>query len=156
MEELLERYWQCQTTLDEEAQLRAFFATDQVPPHLLPYQALFNYQLQEQTTLSEEFDRRLAARLGSLPVKAKRITLRTRLLPLGKAVAAVAAVLLLGGVVQRSFLPGSKEIASTDTVKEQITAPSVALGNAAALREKQRLDSLERLHKKDEQTKRVP
>ena len=44
IEQLLERYWECQTTLEEEAILRAFFAQDNVPVQLLPYRQLFMAQ----------------------------------------------------------------------------------------------------------------
>ena len=44
IEQLLERYWQCETSLEEEAQLRAFFNGSDVPEHLLRYKDLFVYQ----------------------------------------------------------------------------------------------------------------
>ena len=48
IEQLLERYWQCETSLEEEAQLRAFFNGSDVPEHLLRYKDLFvSQQLQQ-------------------------------------------------------------------------------------------------------------
>ena len=41
IEQLLERYWECQTTLEEEAILRTFFRQEDVPASLLPYRQLF-------------------------------------------------------------------------------------------------------------------
>jgi hypothetical protein len=35
--QLLERYWQCETTLQQEAMLRAFFSQDDVPAELQQY-----------------------------------------------------------------------------------------------------------------------
>ena len=43
IEQLLERYWQCETSLEEEAELRAFFSGSDVPKHLLRYKDLFVY-----------------------------------------------------------------------------------------------------------------
>jgi hypothetical protein len=44
IEQLLERYWECETTLQEEAILRAFFSQPEmpeVPEDIRKYRALF-------------------------------------------------------------------------------------------------------------------
>ena len=41
IEQLLERYWQCETTLQEESILRTFFSQEDVPASLMQYKALF-------------------------------------------------------------------------------------------------------------------
>ena len=62
IEQLLERYWQCETSLEEEAQLRAFFNGSDVPEHLLRYKDLFVYQqLQQEVGLGADFDARVLA-----------------------------------------------------------------------------------------------
>ena len=43
IEQLLERYWNCETSLEEEDILRTFFSQKDIPAELLPYQALFAY-----------------------------------------------------------------------------------------------------------------
>ena len=48
IEQLLERYWQCETSLEDEAELRAFFSGSDVPKHLLRYKDLFVYQQLQQ------------------------------------------------------------------------------------------------------------
>ncbi len=59
IEQLLERYWQCETSLEDEAELRAFFSGSDVPKHLLRYKDLFVYQqLQQEVHLGEDFDAR--------------------------------------------------------------------------------------------------
>ncbi|MGN1260584.1 MAG: hypothetical protein ACI4UC_05720, partial [Alloprevotella sp.] len=64
IEQLLERYWQCETSLEEEARLRAFFNGDNVPRHLLRYKELFVYQhLQQEEHLGDDFDARVLARV---------------------------------------------------------------------------------------------
>ena len=40
IEQLLERYWQCETSLEEESELRAFFSEGEIPAHLLQYRDL--------------------------------------------------------------------------------------------------------------------
>ena len=44
VEQLLGRYWQCETSLEEESELRSFFSKEEVPAHLLQYKDLFVYQ----------------------------------------------------------------------------------------------------------------
>lgn len=150
MEQLLERYWQCETSLEEEEQLRTFFTGKDVPAHLLRYKDLFVYQqLQQQVGLGEDFDVRVLAEVEPVVVKARRLTLTARFIPLFKAAALVAVVLSLGNMMQHSFFSDIKEVAAADTIGKQITAPSVALsGDATITHEKQILDSLQRVEKK--------
>ena len=53
IEQLLERYWQCETSLEDEAELRAFFSGSDVPKHLLRYKDLFVYQPVSYTHLPD-------------------------------------------------------------------------------------------------------
>lgn len=133
IEQLLERYWQCETSVEEEAALRSFFAEEDVPAHLLRYKKWFVYQQeQREVGLGKEFDRRvLAAIEPPVAVKAKRLTLSVRLLPLFKAAAAVAVLLSLGNVVQHSFSGDDGSVLAADTIGRQVTAPSVAISGDA-------------------------
>ncbi len=106
IEQLLERYWECQTTLEEEAILRAFFSQDDVPASLLCYRSLFAYEQKESSTeyLGDAFDKKVLSQLGSeRHVKARKISFSQRLRPLYKAVAIVAVVLTLSNAIQMSF-----------------------------------------------------
>ena len=152
IEQLLERYWQCETSLEEEEQLRAFFAGGDVPEHLLRYKDLFIYQqLQQEEHLGEDFDARVLAEIEAPVVKAKRLTLTARFIPLFKAAAVVAVVISLGNAMQHSFFADVKEVAAADTIGKQISAPSVALsGDMTVTHEKQILDSLQRVEKSKE------
>ena len=144
IEQLLERYWQCETSLEEEAQLRAFFNGSDVPEHLLRYKDLFVYQqLQQEVGLGADFDARVLAEVETPVVKAKRLTLTARFVPLFKAAAVVAG--------EHSFYSDIKEVAAADTIGKQITTPSVALsGDVTITHEQQILDSLQRIDKKVE------
>ena len=53
IEQLLERYWQCETSVEEEATLRDFFAKEEVPAHLLRYKNLFVYQQVQQEVTAD-------------------------------------------------------------------------------------------------------
>lgn len=97
IEQLLERYWQCETSVEEEATLRDFFAKEEVPAHLLRYKNLFVYQqVQQEVGLGEDFDARILAEVEPTVVKAKRLTLTGRFIPLFKAAAELQSSFLWG------------------------------------------------------------
>lgn len=101
IEQLLERYWQCETTLQEEAILRAFFSQDaqEIPENIRKYRDLFAPQAEHEEPLGEDFDARVLEMIGEAP-KAKTVTLTSRLMPLFRAAAIVAIVLTLGNAAQ--------------------------------------------------------
>ena len=109
IEQLLERYWKCETSLQEEEILRMFFSQEDIPAALLPYRDLFVYEQNEKEMekLGDDFDQRI---LGMIqedePVKARVITMRHRLMPLFKAAAVVAILLTLGNAMQAAFSDG--------------------------------------------------
>ena len=43
IEQLLERYWKCETTLQQEEILLMFFSQKEVPANLLPFRYVFFY-----------------------------------------------------------------------------------------------------------------
>ena len=60
IEQLLERYWNCETSLEEEQILRSFFRQKEVPAHLLRYKQLFAYQdVEKEKGLGDDFDTRI-------------------------------------------------------------------------------------------------
>ncbi|MBO7538281.1 MAG: pyruvate ferredoxin oxidoreductase [Prevotella sp.] len=100
IEQLLERYWEGESTLQEEAILRAFFNQEDVPACLMKYKSLFDCGLQKET-LGDDFDARILSCIGQEePKKAKIITIASRLKPLFKAVAIVAIILTIGNAAQ--------------------------------------------------------
>ena len=58
IEKLIDRYWACVSTVDEESELRAFFKSENVPEHLLQIKPLFSYYEKEKrnSPLGTEFD----------------------------------------------------------------------------------------------------
>ncbi|MBR5747413.1 MAG: pyruvate ferredoxin oxidoreductase [Prevotella sp.] len=99
IEQLLERYWEGETTLQEESILRAFFSQDDVPACLMKYKPLFDCGLQGET-LGDDFDARILSCIGMEEPKARIITLASRLKPLFKAAAIVAILLTIGNAAQ--------------------------------------------------------
>ena len=104
IEQLLERYWQCQTSIEEERILRDFFSQETVPSHLQRYCMLFSFEQKEkELRLGADFDRKILSKIEKPSVKAKRNTIRLQLMPFYRAVAVVAVVLSLGFAAQHSF-----------------------------------------------------
>ena len=136
--QLLERYWNCKTSLEEEGILRAFFSQKDVPAELRQYQPLFAYQQLEakEKHLDADFDNRLLAMIEEdepIKVKARTITLTQRLKPLFKAAAVVAIFLTLGNAAQESFQtqqPSTTGMAGYNKVEK---GASVALRDSAAI-----------------------
>ena len=104
--QLLERYWVAETTLEEEKILRTFFSQAEIPAELKPYQSLFAYEgsAKSNEKLGDDFDERMLAMVGeSAEETARTITLRQRLMPLFRAAAIVAVILTLGNAIQKPF-----------------------------------------------------
>lgn len=103
--QLLERYWNCETSLEEEKILRAFFSQADIPADLERYRSLFIYEQEEQhTVLGSDFDERMMSLIDEpVTVKARTVTLTKRLMPLFKAAAMVAIILTLGNAMQKPF-----------------------------------------------------
>jgi len=115
IEQLLERYWECQTTLEEEAILRTFFRQENVPASLLPYRRLF---IEEDEMAGEHLpdgfaDRmlRLVGTEENLPeggieggfCKARRMTVMRRLRPFYRAAGLIAIMLTIGNAAHQSL-----------------------------------------------------
>lgn len=129
IEQLLERYWQCETTLEEESILKTFFSQQNIPAELRPYQKLFSdIKSIQECRLGDDFDRKVLDIVNNdTPVKAKRITLSRRLMPLYKAAATVAIILTLGNAAQNSFQSKSQaDDYNYDSYQDSYSDPSVA------------------------------
>ena len=108
IEQLLERYWAAETTLEEEGILRTFFSQKEIPAALEQYRDLFVYESKEMESrhLGDDFDERILAMMkeeSQTTVKAREISLKQRLMPLFKAAAVVAIILTIGGAMQRPW-----------------------------------------------------
>lgn len=128
IEQLLERYWNCETSLEEEQILRSFFHQKEIPAHLLRYKAMFAYQeIEKERGLGSDFDAKVLARVEKPVVKAQRLTLRTRFMPLFKAAAMIAVLFVMGTVVQRSIQDdGSDMVYMHDDYRDTVNDPQVA------------------------------
>ncbi len=90
IEQLIEKYFEGSTTLEEEKQLRQFFQQSDVPNHLSRYLPLFGLLEKERSAgLSRDFDERLYQKIK--PTQKKT---RLRMLSYRWMVAAAASLIL--------------------------------------------------------------
>lgn len=115
IEQLIEKYLNADTSLQEEKILKVFFEQPVLPTHLMVYKDLFGWE-NERTAmkLSEKFDERIMKRIegeenrtinenAPQRVRAKRRYDGFSMAYLFKAAASVAIVALVGLAAQRSF-----------------------------------------------------
>ena len=151
--QLLERYWAAETTLEEEEILRAFFSQKDIPAELEPYRALFVYQHVEKQAdvLVEAFDAKMLEMIGQEErvVKARVVTLGQRLMPLFRAAAVVAIILTLGNAAQVPF----QNVANGENIAgmESTTGVSVAVKTDTAI-----IDTLQQSNLKEIPTVVMP
>jgi len=132
IEQLLERYWRCETSLEEEEILRMFFSQKEVPAELRRYRDLFAYEHQEvkADVLDDDFDARMMEMVSEQSQKARTISLTQHFMPLFKAAAMVAIFLTLGNAAQRAFEAPNDEIDMAAIEQPvPIEGKSVAMGD---------------------------
>ncbi|MEG1580082.1 MAG: hypothetical protein RR386_02335 [Bacteroidaceae bacterium] len=137
IEQLLERYWQCETSVAEERILRNFFCQEEVPAHLAKYKDLFLYEQNEATLcLGPDFEERVLQQIQEPKlIQARPLTLAYRLRPLYKAAAVVAIVFTLGTAAQRSFTneaPSNNGNYDYSAYKDTYSDPQVAYEHASS------------------------
>ncbi|MBO7120431.1 MAG: pyruvate ferredoxin oxidoreductase [Bacteroidaceae bacterium] len=128
IEQLLERYWECQTTLEEEAILRTFFRQEDVPASLLPYRALFIEEDEMAAEhLGKDFREKMLRLVGedapAQVCKARRVTFMRRLRPFYRAAGLVAILLTIGNAAHQSFTdeetpPQTAETIAPDSIQQ--------------------------------------
>jgi len=121
IEQLVDSYFRCETTLEEEQILRTFFAQDEqhVPAELRHYRPLFAAMTQKEQ-LADNFAQRILALTEDAPegaaatneaphVKARTVSIAEQLRPLLRAVAVVAVVLTIGQAMNFSASHSSQQ-----------------------------------------------
>lgn len=142
--QLLDRYWQGETTLEEEQILRSFFSQISVPKELEKYRSLFLYEqtAKKGDTLGDDFDERMLAMIEEpVEVEARRVTLAERFRPLFKAAAMVAIVLALSQAAQFSF---EQTPDGTTPAAQSAYTPRPNGGSSVALNDSARTDTLKK------------
>ncbi|MBO7138996.1 MAG: pyruvate ferredoxin oxidoreductase [Prevotella sp.] len=111
IEQLLNRYFEAETTLKEEQILSAFFAQDDedVPSALRRYKPLFE-AMEKGDVLGADFDDRMLRLIDGQTdadtpqeARARVISLQERFRPLLRAAAVVAVILTMSTAINQSF-----------------------------------------------------
>ena len=115
IEQLLEKYWDCQTSIEEEQILKYFFRQKEIP------------EKEQHLKLGDDFDERILAEIERPVVKARRLTLRSRFMPLFKAAAVMILLFTIGGVVKQSMGSDKADIVYVyDQYSNKANDPQVA------------------------------
>ena len=130
IEQLLERYWNGETTLEEEDILRTFFSQIDIPAEMEQYRPLFLYEQVERksSVLGDDVDDKILALIDEpASVKAHTVTLAARLMPLFRAAAIVAIILTLGNAAQVAFHDDGNINDNMATIEQTVQGTAVAL-----------------------------
>ena len=102
IDELLDKYFEGETSCEEERELRRFFTEEEVPEHLQTYRPLFAYLNREATSMAEPTEEKSVTTESAKEVPAQRKPFR--LYRTFYAVSGIAAgLLLLLGVAKIIF-----------------------------------------------------
>ena len=128
---LLEKYFEGETNLQEEAQLARYFQQENIAEDLVQYKPLFQfYDQQKNITLSEEFGQKIQQEITPITIAEKR----PRIVHMYRVMARVAAVVALSFLTYQAYeyyaLPEQKnpnyivldEAADAEEAYEQIKA----------------------------------
>lgn len=116
---LLEKYWDGESSLEEETQLRAYFQSNQIEDELKPYQPLFQFfHVEHEKHLTTDFDEKLIQNLQSVDQKAPRV----RRLPYYLVRIAAIGLLLIAAyfVVENNFSePKNDKVVMTEDMSPE-------------------------------------
>jgi hypothetical protein len=111
LEELLQRYWECETSLDEEQELRDYFCTEPVPEQWKEASTLFHYfEKQRQLAVKGNFEESVVSKIKA--PKGRMMTLVQISLRIAAGVAVVLAAIFF---VRQEIRKDSTEMVFEDT-----------------------------------------
>jgi len=91
---LLEKYWECATTIEEERELRRFFSTAVIPPDLLPYKTWFvSGEAEGLLPLEKDFDEEVMKYIQQLKKRRRQQSL-TRYVCIGSIIFTILLLFL--------------------------------------------------------------
>ena len=108
IELLLERYWNCVTTVEEEEELRLYFNSNQVPENLREAANLFKYyEMQREATLDSKFENEVLQKIGEQK-SAKVVNMNHYFKNYMRVAAAVLVVAVASLVFRMEYFDGEK------------------------------------------------
>ena len=112
IKQLLEKYWNCETSLEEEQQLREYFRGNNVPEALKEMSELFRYfEMQKKDSLIQTFDGEVMKRIKEERPQGKVVKMMFNVARIAAGlVVVVAATYFVREEIRKSYPP---EIADT-------------------------------------------
>lgn len=118
---LLEKYWNCETSLEEEAQLREYFSSEKIHEDLIEFAPLFQYFKSEgQIRISDNFNEKFLNQ-----VESKKKTAKRRYLNIYYKVAAAVILILFVFTIHQRFIAVKEK--ATIIVQDTFDDPEKAL-----------------------------
>lgn len=125
---LLDKYWDCNTSIEEEKDLQDFFSSDNIPDDLLKYAPYFKIREQLQSaTPSTSLNKFIEDKFKKTYTEKKYITIRI-FQPALKAIASVAVILGIG-LATYIFIQENKKPYFAETYND----PNIALQHATSV-----------------------
>lgn len=125
---LLDKYWDCNTSIEEEKDLQDFFSSDNIPNELLKYAPYFKIREQLQSaTPSTSLDQFIEDKFKKTYTEKKYITIRI-FQPALNAAASVAIILGIG-LATYIFIQENKKPYFAETYND----PNIALQHATSV-----------------------
>lgn len=157
IEQLIERYFDCMTTIEEEQILRSFFCQEDVPAHLIQYRDIFAYEASAKNeTLGEEFDTRMLSLVegqqttdnglktsrSTLNASGRIISLRRQLAPLFRAAAIVTVIISVGNIAEHSMVVSPTEQNDVNAVAISPYTKAVDVESAFQIKDVSRAEAI--------------
>lgn len=150
---LLEKYWNCETSVSEERELQAFFNSENIPDDMQPFAPLFVYrQNQQAVALSSDFEKNLEESIRKTTIREKYITIKIfePFLRIAASVVLIAGI----GISAYFFVKHSNQVfAETyndpNAAMQQATLALEKLSEALQVTEEASIKSLEQLENLD-------
>ncbi|HZY78934.1 MAG TPA: hypothetical protein VFE50_05380 [Cyclobacteriaceae bacterium] len=112
--QLLEKYWNCETSLEEEQLLRSYFNGPDVPEQLKDAAELFRFfEGERRRTLSESFDSDMMRTVKKTERKAKVVSM-VRWVQVARIAAGVLVVVVAGYFVRNEVMKTTPEDTFSD------------------------------------------
>lgn len=121
--QLLEKYWNCETSLEEEQALRSYFNGPDVPEQLKEAAELFRFFEKERLrSLNENFDKEVLRSVKKVERGAKVVSM-VRWVQVARIAAGILVVVIAGYFINKEFVQSQEKFAVEDT----FTTPEDAL-----------------------------
>lgn len=127
IEALLAKYWECETTLKEEQDLREFFAGDQVPEELVQYKVLFTYFNDEKSIgLGADFDKKVLDKVKNTAEPKKKGKVVKLFYEISRVAAVILVLVVAGYFVKQEYVDKKDQVDTALTEMDTFDDPKKA------------------------------